>query len=267
MIKSFLTFLGLILSQRHLIMIMAKRDLATQYVGSLLGFVWTIINPIILIFVFWVVFSVGFKVKPTSNVPFVVWLTAGMSAWFFFSDLINGTTISIVTNAHLIKKVLFQSQILPVVKVLSCLITHVAFLIILISMILLHKMPFSLYYFQFFYYLFCLIVLGLGFGWALSALNVFIRDVGQGITVLLQIGFWATPVFWDISIMPTKIQYLLKLNPMFYIIQGYRESFIYFCPFWQHPSQTLYFWIVTLIIFVGGATTFRKLKPQFADVL
>jgi lipopolysaccharide transport system permease protein/teichoic acid transport system permease protein len=80
-------------------------------------------------------------------------------------------------------------------------------------------------------------------------------------------GFWATPIFWDINMMPPNIQIILKLNPMFYVVQGYRDSFIYFCPFWSYPYLTLYFWTVTIILFVVGALIFQKLKPQFADVL
>lgn len=267
MIKSFIYFIKLIFLQKHLIISMARREVATKYVGSLLGFIWTFINPIVMIFVFWVVFSVGFKVQPTNDVPFVVWLTAGMASWFVFSDIVNGSANIIVANAHLIKKTQFHSQILPVVIIASCLITHLVFLLVLLGLIVFQKMPFSFYYFQFLYYLLCMCVLALGFGWIVSALNVFIRDVGQIVGVVLQIGFWATPIFWDINIMPQKIQTILKLNPMFYIVQGYRESFIYFNPFWNHPYQTLYFWVLASIIFVVGALTFKKLKPQFADVL
>ena len=267
MIKSFIYFIRLIFLQKHLIFSMAKREVATQYVGSILGFVWTFIQPMVMIFVFWVVFSVGFRVKPMNNVPFVVWLTAGMAAWFVFSDIVNGSASCIVANAHLIKKTLFHSQTLPVIKIASCLITHSIFLFVLLGLILFQKMPVSFYYFQFFYYLFCMVVLAMGFGWAAAALNVFIRDVGQIVSVFLQIGFWATPIFWDINIMPAKIQIIFKLNPMFYVVQGYRESFIYFVPFWAHPRQTLYFWLVSAFVFLMGALIFQKLKPQFADVL
>lgn len=267
MIKSFFYFIRLIFLQKDLIISMAKREVATQYVGSLLGFTWTFIQPLVMIFVFWVVFSVGFRVQPTNNVPFVVWLTAGMAAWFVFAEIVNGSAGAVVSNAHLIKKTLFQSQILPVIKIASCLVTHSVFLLVLIGLIVFQKMPFSFYYLQFIYYLLCICVFALGFGWAVSALNVFVRDVGQIVAVIIQVGFWATPIFWDISIMPPKIQTVFKLNPMFYIVQGYRESFIYFSPFWKHPYQTLYFWIVAVIVLVIGALIFKKLKPQFADVL
>lgn len=267
MIKSLFNFIKLIFQKRHLIVSMAKREVATQFAGSLLGFIWTFINPLVMIFVFWVIFSIGFKVQPMNDVPFVVWLTAGMAAWFVFAEIVNGSAVVIVANANLITKTLFPSQILPIIKIVSCLITHSVFLLVLIGLIVFQKMPFSFCYLQFFYYLLCLFILALGLGWAIAALNPFIRDIGQIVALVVQIGFWTTPIFWDINIMPPKIQMMLKLNPMFYIVQGYRESFIYFLPFWRHPYQTLYFWIVAVIVFVVGALIFRKLKPQFADVL
>ena len=257
----------LIYAQKSLIFLMAKREVATQYVGSMLGFVWTFINPMIMIFVFWVVFSVGFRVQPTNDVPFVVWLTAGMASWFVFASIVQASAGAIVSNAHLIKKTLFHSQVLPVINVISCLITHAVFLTLLIGLIIFQNMPFSLYFFQLFYYILCMSYLALGFGWIVSALNPFLRDIGQIVGVVLQVGFWATPIFWDINIMPAKLQIYFKLNPMFYVVQGYRESFIYFHPFYHHPYQTLYFWLVSTAVFIVGALIFKKLKPQFAEVL
>ena len=137
----------------------------------------------------------------------------------------------------------------------------------LLFLLLFQQMPLSLYYLQAGYYLFCMMILALGISWALSALNVFVRDIAQLVTVLLQVGFWVTPIFWDIQMMPPKVQWFLKLNPVYYIIQGYRDSFISFQPFWNHLSYTAYYWLVTLGILAGGAYIFKKLKPQFPDVL
>ena len=267
MLRRFLNFIRLIVLQRQLIVTLARRDVATQYVGSLLGFIWTFINPLVMIFIFWVVFSFGLRVRPKSDVPFVVWLTAGMAVWFVFVNIVNGSCGLIVAHAPLIKKTLFHSEILPVMKVVSCLITHSVFLVVLIGLIIIQKMPFSFYYWQFSYYLFCMAVLALGISWIVSALNAFIRDVGPIVALVLQMGFWATPILWDIQIMPPGIQVIFKCNPMYYIVQGYRESFIYFAPFWSHPVQTLYFWCVAITFFITGALIFRKLKPQFPDVL
>lgn len=267
MMSRFLRFLKLIITQHQLILALSKREIASQYVGSLLGVIWTFIQPAVMIFVFWFVFSIGFKTKPLNNVPFAVWLTAGMAPWFVFSDIVVKSSGAIVGYAHLIKKSVFPSQILPVVKVLSSMMTHSAFVLLLVVLIIFQKVSFGIFALQFFYYLFCLSVLALGIGWTVAALNVFIRDVGQIVAVIMQVGFWATPIFWDINIMPPKIQSLLKLNPVYYIVQGYRDSFIYSVPFWHRPGYTLYFWVVTLCCFFVGTVVFRKLKGQFADVL
>jgi ABC-type polysaccharide/polyol phosphate export permease len=246
---------------------LARREVASMYVGSFLGFIWTFIQPGVMILVFWFVFSVGFKAKPLNNVPFVVWLTAAMAPWFVFSAIVTSASTVILQYAHLIKKTVFPSQILVVVKILSNLVAHGAFVLLLIVLLLCNGMPFSLYYFQSIYYLFCLIVLASGIGWLISALNVYARDVGQLVPVIVQVGFWATPIFWDLAIMPENIQFWLQLNPFCYIVQGYRDSFIYFVPFWHHLAYTFYFWTVSLFFLVTGGWVFRKLKPQFADVL
>jgi len=246
---------------------MAKRDVASNHVGSFLGFFWTFINPLILICVLWVVFSVGFKVAPAQGVAFAVWLTAGMAIWTMFVEVLNGSTGVIVSHSYLVKKVVFPLNILPVVKLISALATHLAFVLILIVFIIIDGLPFSLYWFQSLYYLGAMAVLVLGLSWLTASLNVFVKDTGQIVTVLMQIGFWATPVFWDIEIMPENLQFLFRSNPMFYIVQGYRDSFLYSVPFWHHWELTLYFWGVTALVAVTGALVFQRLKPHFADVV
>jgi homopolymeric O-antigen transport system permease protein len=265
--NGFYNFLLTILRRRFLIFEMAKRDIAKEHVGSMLGFFWTFINPLITIFILWVVFSVGFKAAPKGNVPFVVWLTAAMAIWNTFSEIIMGSTGSIIGNSHLVKKVVFPLSILPVVKLVGSFITHAVFLLILIVMIVLYRMPFSIYWLQALYYFAAMSVLALGLSWIASSVNIFARDTAQIVNVILQFGFWGTPIFWDLGMMPAKVQFVLKFNPMFYIVQGYRESFIYFVPFWHHWQMTLYYWGVTAFVFALGAIVFLRLRPHFADVL
>ncbi len=266
-VRSLVNFLVTLYLRRFLILEMAKRDVASNHVGSFLGFFWTFINPLILICVLWVVFSVGFKVAPAQGVAFAVWLTAGMAIWTMFVEVLNGSTGVIVSHSYLVKKVVFPLNILPVVKLISALATHLAFVLILIVFIIIDGLPFSLYWFQSLYYLGAMAVLVLGLSWLTASLNVFVKDTGQIVTVLMQIGFWATPVFWDIEIMPENLQFLFRSNPMFYIVQGYRDSFLYSVPFWHHWELTLYFWGVTALVAVTGALVFQRLKPHFADVV
>lgn len=264
---AFFNFLRAIVQRRFLIMEMAKRDIATQHVGSMLGFFWSFINPMVQIFIFWFIFAVKFHSAPKGNVPFVVWLTAAMAIWNTFAEIINGSTNSIIGNRHLVKKIVFPLSILPVVKLVGSFITHSIFLLMLFVLILLHKMPFSIYWAQALYYFFAMSILALGFSWITSSVNVFARDTGQIVNVVLQFVFWFTPVFWDTETLAPNIQFFFKLNPMYYIVQGYRESFIYFVPFWHHWQMTLYFWGVTFFIFSVGATIYFRLRPHFADVL
>ena len=267
MFLKFSAFPASLVKNRQLIVSMAKREVATQYIGSLLGIIWAFLNPLVMILVFWFVFSVGFRVRPMQEVPFVVWLTAGMAPWFYFAETVTGSTAVVVANTNLVKKMLFPSEILPVVKIVSSLVSHLFFILILFALMIFQGIEFSIYFFQGFYYLFCLLMLVLGISWLTASINVFVRDVNPLVAMVVQIGFWATPIFWDIRMMSDKIQLLLKLNPVYYIVQGYRESFIYSTPFWQHPYHTLYFWGITLALCIGGASLFLKLKPQFADVL
>lgn len=267
-IKIIKNFILSIFHNRELIISLSKREVAAQYRGSLLGFVWTIITPLIMITIFWFIFSVGFKSQPMNDVPFVIWLTAGLSIWSFFSESIQSSTEVLIHNAQLIKKTLFQPQILPIVKILSSLFNHFIFLSILILLIVIQGLPISFYFLQSIYYLFCTAVLAISISWITSSLTVFIRDISKITAIILQVGFWATPIFWDIGIMDSeKIQQILKLNPMFYIVQGYRDSFIYSTPISAHIEETIIFWSITLILLIFGGFLFNKLKPHFADVL
>ena len=236
----------------QLLRTLATREIRQQYVGSILGIVWQVVTPLVLITVFWVVFSVGFRVQPAAGVPFAVWLTAGMAAWFVFSEIVSGCVHSITGNTHLVNKVVFPLQLLPVIKVLTAISNHCIFLLILFVLIFLNGLPLSWYVLQGLYYFFCLVVLALGIGWTVAALNVFTRDTARLVGVLLQVGFWATPVLWDIKILPEPYRSIFAFNPMHYIVQGYRDSFLYATPVSQRVDETLVFWMVTAGLLLLG---------------
>ena len=246
---------------------LAIREVRQQYVGSTLGIVWQVITPLVLITVFWVVFSVGFRVQPANGVPFAVWLTAGMSAWFVFAEVVSGSVHSITGNSHLVKKVVFPLQALPVVKVLTALSNHLFFLLILTGLLILNGLSFSWYFLQAIYYFLCLVVLALGIGWTAAAVNVFTRDMARLVGVLLQVGFWATPVLWDIDILPEPYRSMFAANPVHYVVQGYRDSFLYATPVTERVDETFLFWLVTGSILFLGIFVFKRLRPQFADLV
>jgi ABC-type polysaccharide/polyol phosphate export permease len=125
----------------------------------------------------------------------------------------------------------------------------------------------TLYWLQLLYYIFCTIVLLLGLTWLTSAIRVFVKDIGNFITVVIQIGFWATPIFWSLDLVPQEYRYIFELNPAFYIVEGFRDSLIAQVWFWEKGYLTPYFLMMVLFTFVVGAVVFRKLRVHFGDVL
>jgi len=210
---------------------------------------------------------VGFKSQPVNNVPFILWLIAGMFPWFFFADAVSNATNAVMENSYLVKKIVFKVSFLPLIKIFSALIVHLFFIVFMYGLYMVYGYSFDIYWLQSFYYLFAMIVLILGISYITSSIIVFFKDMGQLVAMLLQIGFWATPIFWNVGMFPAKYHWLFKLNPLYYIIDGYRDSMIHHVWFWEKPTLTLYFWVVTLGMLALGFSTFRKLKPHFADVL
>ena len=107
----------------------------------------------------------------------------------------------------------------------------------------------------------------LGIGWLTSSTSIFVKDIGNLVGVLVQFGFWLTPVFWNVSMIPEKYRWLVELNPANYIISGYRDSLVSQVAFWDKPIVTLYYWTVTSLFLLAGISVFRKLKPHFAEVV
>ena len=191
----------------------------------------------------------------------------GLTPWLFFSETLGASTQAIAGNPHLFKKVLFPTEILPLVNVTAGLISHAVMLIILMLVLLVYGILPALYNLQFVYYTFALCAFTLGLSWFFSALNVFYRDVREILTVILNVWFWLTPIVWPLDILPEKYHVWLKLNPLYYVIQGYRNSFVYHVPFWADWVGAVCFWSMCMVFLFLGAFVFRPLKPDFPEVL
>ncbi len=265
--KEFLRFIKHIYQNRSLLFTLAYDDFKSQYLGSYLGLVWAVLRPLIFIITVYFVFSVGFKRVETNGIPFILYLMGGYIPWFFFSEAVLGGMNSVISNSYLVKKVAFRVSILPIVKVSSTLFLHFIFLMIYFVILIAHGYYPNIYWLQLPFYLFLISILLIGTGWLLSPLRVFIKDMAQLIGVILQLGFWVTPIFWSIEKVPEKYMHLMRLNPMVYIIEGYRNTFLYKRWFWEEPMQAFYFLGITVFILLVGAITFKRLKPHFGDVL
>ena len=265
----FVDFPNDIWENRKIAMQLAKNDFKTRFAGSYLGVFWAFVQPVVTVFVYWFVFEVGLRSGAQLNVPFVLWLIAGLIPWFFFADAWNGGTSTLVEYQYLVKKVVFQINILPFVKVVSNFFVHIVFLGFGIILYLLYGFMPTVYWIQMLYYSFCCFALVLGLSYITSSVLVFFRDLSQIVGIMLQVGIWMTPIMWNMDTMgvPEVLKTLLKLNPMYYVVAGYRDSLINGVWFWERPELTLYFWGFTLVTFCIGIFTFKRLRIHFADVL
>lgn len=264
--KEAINFAKHLANNRHVIFELTKRDFRQKYVTNVFGLAWAILDPLALMAIFWFVFGVGLRGGRDMDIPFVTYLITGLVAYQCFQGILAQATGSIKAYSFLLKKVDFGTSIIPLVKIFSEYFLHGIVVLIMIVILLVHGIFPTLYWLQFFYYALALGVLLLGLSWFTSAVNLFFPDIQKIIAIFLRFGFFLTPIIWDINMLPQKVHWILKLNPMYYIVSGYRDSFIHGRGFWEEPLLGIYYWGVSAIFLFIGVTVFIRLKPHFADV-
>lgn len=254
---------------RHLIWKLAKNDFKKRYAGSYLGAVWAMVQPVVTVAMYYVVFGLIFpNQRESGEVPFVLFLTAGLVPWFFFNEALNSGTNALLEYNYLVKKVVFKISILPIIKIIAATFIHAFFVCVLLLVAAGYGYYPTIYTIQVVYYSFCLFIFVLALCYSTCAIVVFFRDLSQIINIALQIGMWATPILWDINSIKTGwVVTLLKINPLVYVVNGYRSAIYEREWFFQDFFSTMYFWIVTVVLFGVGALIFKRLKVHFADVL
>lgn len=257
---------------RKLIWKLSKNDFKTRYAGSYMGMVWAFVQPVITILVYWIVFEFGFNakaemVKDGITVPYVLYLTTGLVPWFYFTEALTNGTNALLEYNYLVKKVVFKISILPIIKIIAATFIHVFFVAFMLVLAAFYGYYPDLHLLQIVYFSFCMFVFVLGLCYASCAIIVFFRDLGQIISIFLQVGMWATPILWNMNIVPEQYHIIFKLNPIFYIVNGYRSAIFEKTWFWEDFYSTMFFWIITVVIFGIGGLIFKRLKVHFADVL
>ncbi len=258
---------------RRIIWRLAKNDFRKRYAGSYLGAVWAMVPPIVTVVMYWFVFDVIFGSGPQRTsagleVPYVLFLTAGLVPWFFFSDAVMGAMASLLEYNYLVKKVVFKVSVLPIIKITAAMFIHLGFTVVLMVIAVFYGYMPNWFWLQLIYYTFCEYVLILGLSYATCSFVVLFRDLQQMVAIIMQVGMWATPILWNInSFLDEDKRWIVKLNPMCYIVEGYRSAIYGEQLFWEHFYSATYFWIATALIFVVSSLIFKKLKPMFADVL
>jgi lipopolysaccharide transport system permease protein len=253
---------------RGLTLSLVRRDLEARYRGSFGGGLWTLLNPLLLMltyyFVFGVVLESRFPGDPTRE-GFVLYFLAGMLPWLAISEALGRSPALILEHGNLIKKLVFPSEVLPVVRTLAALVSEaVAIVLFLVFLIALQRpIPLSALWLP--ALLIPQILMTTGLSFALAATGAFLRDLAQVMGFLLTLWFFLTPICYPESALPVALKPILGNNPLYWLVRGYRAVLLEgSAPDWRH---LLLLWSTSLVLFIAGKRWFHKLKPGFADVI
>jgi lipopolysaccharide transport system permease protein len=255
---------------RYLMLELAKRDVISRYKGSMFGLLWSFATPLIMLMIYTFLFRYVFKsnwhgASVESDGLFAVLLFAGLINYNFFSDCIVRAPILILNHVNFVKKIIFPIEILPCVVLLSALFNFAINIIVLLifQFILFGLLPFTVFLIPFVMIPFILLTVGLC--WFLAALGVYLRDINQTVGLALTGIMFLSPIFFPISALPEKWQFIARMNPLVFPIEQSRNVLIYNkYPEWN--QWIIYFSVTTLFAWMG-LYFFRKLKNGFADVL
>jgi ABC-type polysaccharide/polyol phosphate export permease len=257
-----------IFEYRGLIWNFIKRDISSKYVGSLLGLYWSVINPIVTLIVYIIVFGVFLNVRLPGNTniwDFSLYFAAGFLPWTAFNESVIRVSRSIIDNKNYIKKVPFPSEIFPVYTTLSEFVNLFIGLGIFFVLLLILKGAPTIFIVFLPLAILLQLMFTLSLAFFLSSGAVYFRDIPQILGALFMIWFWATPIAYTVNLIPEGIRWIVTLNPAYYMLEIYRDALFY----GKIPEIEILapFLIFSVVMFVLGALFFRKTKRGFGELL
>lgn len=247
---------------RELLKTSVKKDIGGKYKHSFLGVLWSFVNPLLQIIVYAIIFPLIMR----SNIEYyVVFMVCGLIPWNYFSTVINRASFTMIENGNILKKVYFPREILPLSVVTSETITFLISSIIIVCFVLGYGLGITINIVFYPILLFVQFVLLLGISLFVSSITVYFRDLQHFIGVLLQLFFYATPIVYSVETIPENFQWILKYNPMTYIIEGYRDIFYY--QTMPEIGTLLIVLVIGILLCVTGYIVFNKLQKKFAEEL
>jgi len=255
-------YLKRVLQYKSLIGSLAKRDIRAQYAQTLLGILWSALQPLAGLLVFTIFFDKLIQVEIPNKVPYPLFAFSGMISWYYFTFLIAHGGTALINSQSLIKKVYFPKLILPISKVVVGLLElGISMILLAIMMLYLGRMPSPQIIFLPLFIILNIIT-GLAVAIWLSALTVRYRDFQHLIPYLINFGIWLTPVFYPSTLFPPDMKYLIYLNPMAGVIEGFRWTLL-----GGEAPSIYYIFSFTFTIFVLGTGLFyfRRIEKSIAD--
>jgi len=248
---------------RELLLFLTWRDIKLRYKQTLLGAAWAVLQPLLAMLLFTIVFGRVARV-PSDNLPYPLFAYAGLVIWTFFANAVTNSANSLVGSTSLVTKVYFPRMIIPTAPVLAGLIDLAVALILLIPLLIYYDISPGLHLIFLPVFVLLATLLAIGVGMWMAALNVKYRDVRYALPFIVQLWLFASPVIYPLSIMPAKWRWLLVLNPMAGIVEGFRSALVPRAFDW---SATAIAAAISILIFVGSAYTFRRVEDRFADII
>ena len=237
-----------------------KKDIRGKYKGSFLGVLWSFINPLLSVLVYAIVFS---QIMRFDIDNYVIYLITGVLPWTFFTSSINMGMTSILYNASIIKKVYFPRSILPISSVSSCLVYFLFSCLVILVFVLFSGIGITIHLLWLPLIALVQYFLCLGIVFFLSAVEIFVRDLEHIINFVLSMAFYVTPILYKAEQVPKNLRFILKLNPMAYIIDAYRDIFYY--GVMPDISSLLLVFLVSIIVMMLGYKVFERLQRGFAE--
>ncbi|MFN8059453.1 MAG: ABC transporter permease [Vicinamibacterales bacterium] len=258
--------LARLLRYRGLIQSLVVRELKARYRGSVLGFFWSFINPLLLLLIYSFVFSVVLPgVHPPEIQPYALFLFTGLLPWTWFSSSLSEGAGVLIANGNLIKKVLFPAEILPIVSVIANMIHFFFGLPILAAFLVYYAVPLSAAELLWFPVIVLVqLVLSIGIALVLSALTVHFRDIKDILANVLSFWFFATPIIYPMTATPTLGRGFLNMNPFTHLAISYQEVLFYRGPF-GHWRWLLVVGLGSIVTFLFGYFVFDRLRDTFAE--
>ncbi|MGG0276169.1 ABC transporter permease [Bacillus rhizoplanae] len=236
--------------------------------NNYLGLVWEVLNPLIQMSIYWFVFGVGIRGGAgVDEVPFVYWLMSGLAVWFFINSAILQASKSIYTRLNMISKMNFPMSVIPSYVIISNFYQHVILVGIVTILFVITGQGISIHYIQLVYYMFATIIFIFSLSLITSTLATIVRDVQIIVQSVMRMLLYLTPILWTPERLPSILQKIMQLNPLCYIVEGYRKAFLGTGWFFEDIEYGLYFWGVVFLMLLIGTTLHVKFRRHFADYL
>lgn len=254
----------------------AKYELVADMRDSKFGIFWNFASPTIQVLTYWLVFGIAWNRKPIEVngivVPYLPWLIVGYAAWWFCQPCITNGCSAIFSKTDVITKMKFPVSVLPATVICKEFFNHLCMMLIAIVLLLLFGYYPNVYWFGLLYYAFCSFVLMESIAMILSVLTMLWRDIKKFVTSITRMLMYFSPILWECKFKSHVPHYhilnkIMKLNPINYIITGYRDSIFYGKTVLDHPATGIYFWCLTIILFVIGCALLFKFKKKFIDLI